>query len=294
MGSRGRIPKIPVERLLCHRQTLGIAEILHQKQLVLQVCALKDDLLVPQNLTGKQIPPDKSVEHRSLETLSQKRIYNSVQNPLPVIDARRQQQLHAAVSGRRHIAVGTAHAVRSRLLPQPPHCFQRLRFEGIIGIQKCNIFARCFPQSPVPCLTDTGVFGLVQRPNPRILRRVAVTQGRRRIRTAVIHQKQLPIRERLLLHTLHTRRQQLFCLIDRHNYGNAGHLIAPSPEYTVPIVPYSRPQVKAGIHRTPHSGQKNPAAKRRRDSIYSSATAAFKASTRSVFSQFTPRSSRPM
>ena len=64
VGGGGRILEIAVQGRLRHRQAPGVAEILHQEQLVFQIGALIAEMESVKNLCGEQIAPDESIEHR--------------------------------------------------------------------------------------------------------------------------------------------------------------------------------------------------------------------------------------
>ena len=100
MGGGIGIKQVFIQGLLRNGQLLRIAEILHQKQLVLQIGTLKGDLRLADDLRGEQIAPDIAVEHRLRQPVSQQRVHDPLPDSLPVIDPLRQQQLRAARSVR--------------------------------------------------------------------------------------------------------------------------------------------------------------------------------------------------
>ena len=72
---------------------MGVAEILHQKQLILQISPLKGDPHRLDDLPGEKIPPDEAVEYRHPQPVPQQRVDDSLPNARFIINSIGQHQL---------------------------------------------------------------------------------------------------------------------------------------------------------------------------------------------------------
>ena len=93
---------------------------------------------------------------------------------------------------------------------------RRIRRNPVITVQKLEISSPCMVQSHISGIRDPAVL-LVNNMDTRVQRSISITDGTRRIQTAIIHKQKLKISVLLMKNTVDTARKRIFSIIYRNN-----------------------------------------------------------------------------
>ena len=128
------------------------------------------------------------------------------------------------------VVIGEADQVASVPPGQLQADFERLRMQEVVTVHKEDIRPLGFLQRPVPGAAHPGV-GLVDYIQAPVPGRIGIQDGRRGIRTAVIHADGFPILKRLGQQAVYAARQVFLHIVAGDDDGNDRHRCKDSTSF---------------------------------------------------------------